>query len=114
MAVAVSEIIRLRWLLRDLGVFFVTLMSLFCDNQAARHIATNPVYQERTKHVEMDCYFVRERIMSHEIQPQPISTQHQVVDIFTKALDSEQFQYLCSMQAGCTRPTHSSLRWSNA
>ncbi|CAH9128400.1 unnamed protein product [Cuscuta epithymum] len=96
MAVVVSEIIWLRWLLRDFGVFSVTPTSLFCDNQAARHIATNPVYHERTKHVEMDCYFVRERVMSHEIQPQPISTQHQVADIFTKALGSEQFQYLCS------------------
>ncbi|CAH9072350.1 unnamed protein product [Cuscuta epithymum] len=96
MAVAVSEIIWLRWLLRDFGVFSVTPTSLFCDNQAARHIATNPVYHERTKHVEMDCYFVRERVMSHEIQPQPISTHHQVADIFTKALGSEQFQYLSS------------------
>ncbi|KAI3808618.1 hypothetical protein L1987_24573 [Smallanthus sonchifolius] len=60
MASTVSEILWVRWLLKDMQVHITTPTLLFCDNQAARHIANNLVYRERTKHVEMDCYFVRE------------------------------------------------------
>ncbi|CAH9129165.1 unnamed protein product [Cuscuta epithymum] len=96
MAVTVSEIIWLRWLLQDLTVTLRGPTPLYCDNQSACHIALNPVFHERTKHVEMDCYFVRERVASNEIQPLYISTVHQVADIFTKALGTDRFQFLRS------------------
>ncbi|CAH9128546.1 unnamed protein product [Cuscuta epithymum] len=96
MAVTVSEILWLRWLLQDLTVNQIGPTPLYCDNQAARHIALNPVFHERTKHVEMDCYFVRERVASKEIQPVSISTTNQVADIFTKALGTDRFQFLRS------------------
>ena len=54
MASTVSEILWVRWLLKDLQVVVDKPTSLLCDNQAARHIASNPVFHERTKHVEMD------------------------------------------------------------
>lgn len=94
MAATVCEIVWLRWLLDDLQAPQRGPTLLHCDNQAARHIAHNPVYHERTKHVEMDCYFVREKVKSKEIEPCAISTANQVADIFTKALGSEQFRYL--------------------
>ncbi|PKI39675.1 hypothetical protein CRG98_039932 [Punica granatum] len=62
MAAAVSEIIWLRSLLFSIGVQMTTLTHLFCDNQAALYIAANPVFHERTKHIEIDCHFVREHI----------------------------------------------------
>lgn len=60
MTTTTSEIIWMRWLLKELGVEQKHFYHSFCDNQVARHIANNPVFQERTKHVEMDFYFVRE------------------------------------------------------
>lgn len=94
MATTVSEILWLRWLLRDLEAIQHWPTPLFCDNQVVSHIANNHVFHEHTKHVEMDCYFVRERVDSKEIEPLCISTTHQLVDIFTKALGTDRFRFL--------------------
>ncbi|GKC66783.1 putative reverse transcriptase, RNA-dependent DNA polymerase, LTR copia-type gag-polypeptide [Tanacetum coccineum] len=66
MASTVSEVLWMRWILSELDAFLEGPTLLFCDNQAARHIANNSVFHERTKHVEMDCYFVCERVESKE------------------------------------------------
>lgn len=68
MASTVSEVLWLRWLLFDLGVAHKEATPIMCDNEATRHIAANLVYHERTKHVEMDCYFVCKQVASGEIQ----------------------------------------------
>ncbi|KAL0399839.1 UNVERIFIED_CONTAM: Retrovirus-related Pol polyprotein from transposon RE1 [Sesamum radiatum] len=94
MAMTVSEIVWLRWLLTELQIPQMDPTTLFCDNQAALHIAMNPVFHERTKHVEMDCYFVRERVQSREIMPKKISSGGQLADIFTKALGKDRFRSL--------------------
>ncbi|KAJ9544451.1 hypothetical protein OSB04_024158 [Centaurea solstitialis] len=54
MATTVSEILWMRWLLKDLTIDLKNATPLYCDNQATRHIANNLVFHERTKHVEMD------------------------------------------------------------
>jgi len=59
MANATSEVVWIHNLLLSLGVSVLTIQ-LYCYNQAAVHIANNPVFHERTKHIEVDCHFVRE------------------------------------------------------
>lgn len=63
MASTISEILWVRWLLNDLQVVINSLRVLFCDNQAARHIANNPVFHD----VGMNCFFVGENVASQEI-----------------------------------------------
>ncbi|GJU07479.1 putative RNA-directed DNA polymerase [Tanacetum coccineum] len=94
MTTAVSEITWVRWLLKELDVAVVGPTPLFCDNQAAKHIANNPVFHERTKHVEMDCYFVRERVERKEIMPVHINSKQQIADLLTKPLGSHLLQTL--------------------
>lgn len=62
MTTTVAELVWLQRLLEKLGVVVELPMELHCDNKAALQIASNPVYHERTKHIEIDCHFIRERL----------------------------------------------------
>ncbi|KAJ0511272.1 putative RNA-directed DNA polymerase [Helianthus annuus] len=94
MATTVSEILWFWWLLTELDTPQDGHTTLFCDNEAARHFANNPVFHERTKHVEMDCHFVRERVESKEITPAYIQSHLQMADLYTKPLGRHQLRFL--------------------
>ena len=67
---------------------------LFSDSQAAIHIGTNPVFHERTKHIEIDCHIVRDKVQAEVIKLMDIRTQCQIADLLTKALSWNQFSGL--------------------
>ena len=80
------EVTWIQQLLRDFHVSFSSPALIFCDNQAAFHIASNPTFHERTKHIEIDCHIVRNKILD---------------DIFTKPLPSSTLIPLLSKMAVC-------------
>ncbi|KAK9671406.1 hypothetical protein RND81_12G027900 [Saponaria officinalis] len=94
MASTTCEILWLKGLLTSLGFEHTKSVPLHCDSQAALHIANNPVFHECTKHIEIDCHFVRNEITRGTIAPVKVHTSSQLADILTKALGRQQFQSL--------------------
>ena len=94
MAAALRELKWLKRLLADLGVRHSAPMDLFCDSKSALYIAANPVFHERTKHIEADCHSVRVAVQDRLIVTRHVRTTEQLADIMTKALGSSQFHYL--------------------
>ena len=91
-----AELIWLRWLLQDLGFDCSTATKLHCDNRSAIQIAHNDVFYERTKHIEIDCHFIRHHLLQGTLTLQSVSSQDQLTDIFTKLLPPRTFQALTS------------------
>ncbi|CAM8901344.1 unnamed protein product [Rhodiola kirilowii] len=77
MANTCCELVWLAAVLRDLRITVSTPIALYCDNQSANHIARNPVFHERTKHIELDCHLVRQHFTSGFISPKFIPSVRQ-------------------------------------
>ena len=81
-----SELLWLRWLLKDLGVSTSSATPLYCNNQSAIHIAHNDVFHEQTKHIKIDCHFIHYHHVHGALKFFSVSSKDQLADIFTKSL----------------------------
>ncbi|KAL0745175.1 hypothetical protein Bca101_100791 [Brassica carinata] len=80
-----NELVWIKGILKHLGIDQAKPMTMHCDNQAAIHIASNSVFHERTKHIEVDCHKVRQMIVLGVILPCYTRSEDQLADVFTKA-----------------------------
>ncbi|XP_050222620.1 uncharacterized mitochondrial protein AtMg00810-like [Mercurialis annua] len=94
MSAACSKIVWLRGLLSELGFTQVAPTPLHAYNTSAIQITANPVYHERTKHIEVDCHYIRGAFNRNVITLPHISTDLQVADIFTKATPHQRHKFL--------------------
>lgn len=95
LASATADLTWITFVLRDIGVSLHSPTILFCDNQSAISLTANPILHARTKHIEVDFHFVREKVASGSLCVRYVPSHNQVADIFTKPL---------------SKLTHSSLR----
>lgn len=103
LADTVAELTWLETLLRELRVK-TTTPNLWCDNLGATYLSANPIFHARTKHVEVDFHFVREKVAQGKLSVQFISTQDQIADVFTKPLAVDRFVFLKSKLRVGDRP----------
>jgi hypothetical protein len=92
LANATAELIWVEALLSELGVPLNKRPTLWCDNLGATYLSANPVFHARTKHIEIDFHFVRERVARKQLDIRFISSKDQVADGFTKALPVKNLQ----------------------
>jgi hypothetical protein len=90
--IAACEVVWLQKLLSDLGQSVDVLVVIYCDNISSILLANNPVYHARTKHIEVHYHFIREKVLAKKINLIHVSTEDQVVDIFTKALGTDKLK----------------------
>ena len=83
-------------MLEELGFRQSHPMDLMCDNQAAIHIASNPLFNKRTKHIEVDYHFIREKLLQNLICTEFVRSVNQLSDLFTKPLGSSRVSYICN------------------
>ena len=96
---AVAELCWLRQLMTELSHPPRRASVVFCDNVSAMYLASNPVQHQRTKHVEIDLHFVREKVSLGEVTVTHIPSSLQLADIFTKGLTSSLFKdFRCNLQ----------------
>nr|GEW47173.1 retrovirus-related Pol polyprotein from transposon TNT 1-94 [Tanacetum cinerariifolium] len=96
MALTCCEVTWVVSLLKDLGLSDLRPVDLHWDNQATLHIASNPVFHARTKHIEVDCHFVRDQIKAGLIKPSYVNSKLQLADVFTKVVSVDQHKTLLS------------------
>jgi hypothetical protein len=88
MALGVAEMLWLRALLVELKIDQRAQMKLWCDNKSAINIANNPVQHDRTKHIEIDRFFIKEKLNSGLLELGHVSTRDQAANCLTKGLNS--------------------------
>ena len=91
---ACAKIYWIRGLLAELGFFPSSPTPLHADNTSAIHISANTIFHEGNKHIEVDCHFIREAFEARTISLPHVSSNLQVLDIFTKALTRPRHQFL--------------------
>ena len=96
MAHTSCELMWIKHLLKELKFVMKLPMAMHCDNRAAIYIAYNPVFHERTKHIEVDCHITREKVKDGVIAIPYVSIRVQIADMFTKALCKTRLGLLCN------------------
>ncbi|CAN6686987.1 unnamed protein product [Malus baccata var. baccata] len=102
---------ELNWVcqvLQDLSFPLLKTPAIFCDNKSAIALAFNPVFHARTKHVEIDYHYIREKVLCGKVSVHHVASLFQIADIVTKSLPSDRFAELASKLS--VRPPPFTLR----
>ena len=96
MAYTSCELMWIKHLLEELRLNVPLHLTMYCKNHAATHIASNHVFHEQTKHIQVDCHLVQEKVESRIISTLYVSTRVQIEDMFTKPLFKTRLDLQCN------------------
>ena len=83
------EMVWLQSFLQELGIKTLMSMPMYCDNHTA-------IFHERTKHIEINCHFIYEKLLMGVISTPHVSSSDQFANIFTKSIISVSYDSLRS------------------
>ena len=89
-----SEMLRLQSLLSELQTKMTMVPVIWCDSISNVSLSVNPILHSRTKHMELDLYFVNEKVMERKLVVNHVPTGYRVADVFTKPLSFRFFDKL--------------------
>lgn len=89
-----SEITWILSLLKEVGISQEAIPRIWCDNLSAGALASNPVYHARTKHIELDVHFVRDKVLKKELEIHYFPSSDQTADLLTNPLGHSRFVFL--------------------
>jgi hypothetical protein len=90
---ASSEVVWLRKLLAGLFDLELEVTCIFCDNQSCIKLSENPVFHDKSKHVEIKYHYIRDLVQKGVVKLQYIGTDEQIADVLTKPLSKVKFEY---------------------
>ena len=93
-AQGLCELLWLKIILDDLRIKWDGPMKLYCDNKSTINIAHNPIQHDRTKHIEIDRHFIKEKLEEGVVCMSYVPLEHQLADILTKGLNNSMFHDL--------------------
>lgn len=89
-----AKITWIQSLFKEIRVPCSSTLITWCDNMSANAVASNPVYHARTKHIEIDDHFIRNKVLNKQLEVRFIHSYDQVADMLTKPLTNSQFLFL--------------------
>ena len=96
-----SELVWIKQILGDLGIKSEYPIKMFYDNNAAKHIASNAVFHERTKHIDIRYHFVRDVISEGKAVMKKVDTEKNPADMLTKPLPVVKFEFCSKSVSVC-------------
>lgn len=94
LARATAKIVWIESLLKEVKLYPGLVPILWCDNLSASALASNLVYHARTKHIELDIHFVRDRVLEKKLSIQYVPSSDQIADLLTEPLTQIRFLFL--------------------
>ena len=96
LASAAAELCWVQSILKELHCLISDTPVIGCDNISAISLTRNPVFHGRTKHIEINVHFIKDKVTEKHLRVQYVNTTNQAADIFTKGLHPRRLQYLKS------------------
>ena len=96
MVSGICELIWLRLLLTELQLYKGGPLRIYCDNQATINIVNNPIQHDRTKHIEIDRHFIKEKLDEGTLQVSFVNSGDQLADVLTKGISVVNYMKLCN------------------